>query len=185
MNFFWRRDGSPQTRTNTGAQVPFDDLFRQHFAFVWRCVRALGASTADVDDVVQEVFMITHRKLETYRAGESDRAWLYGILRNVVLNHRRGTRRAHARERALQNEPTPTAPGPDALLDARESAHVVTVALQHLEPAQREVFILVDIEDLPVTEAAAALGVPLNTAYSRLRLARAHFKAAVAKVEGS
>lgn len=85
----------------------------------------------------------------------------------------------------VQSEPARTAPGPDALLDARESAHVVTEALRHLEPAQREVFILVELEELPVTEVAVALRIPVNTAYSRLRLARAQFKHAVAKVEGA
>lgn len=184
MKFFERRDGAAARRTRANATVRFNDLFRQHFPFVWRCVRALGVPEADVDDLAQQVFMLAHRKIDDFRTGESDRAWLYGLLRHVVLNHRRGTRRALAREQALLAEPTPGVPGPDAALHAQEAAQVVTRALQHLEPAQREVFILVELEEFPVTEVAKALAIPVNTAYSRLRLARAGFKLAVTKEQG-
>ena len=162
--------------------MPFDDLFQQHFAFVWRCLRVLGVREADIDDVTQEVFMVAHRRLADFQPDQAARPWLYGILRNVVANHRRAVRRLRAREERLQHEPPPPSPqSPLEQLEARQAVALVTRPLQKLTSAKREVFLLVELEQLPVPEVATALEIPVNTAYSRLRLARADFQAALLK----
>lgn len=162
--------------------MPFDDLFQQHFAFVWRCLRMLGVREADIDDVTQEVFMVAHRRLADFQADQAARPWLYGILRNVVANHRRAVRRLRAREERFAHEPAPPSPqSPLEQLEAREAVALVTRTLQKLTSAKREVFLLVELEQLPVPEVASALDIPVNTAYSRLRLARADFQAALLK----
>ncbi len=160
--------------------MPFEALFQQHFAFVWRCLRTLGVCAADIDDVTQEVFIVAHRRLAEFESERALRPWLYGILRHVASNHRRGRRRARQREDRLHHEPPPPPPKtPIEALEAQEAADLVTRTLQKLEPNRREVFLLVEVEQLPIPEVAVALDIPINTAYSRLRLARADFQAAL------
>jgi len=135
---------------------------------------------ADIDDVTQEVFIVAHRRLAEFESERALRPWLYGILRHVASNHRRGRRRARQREDRLHHEPPPPPPKtPIEALEAQEAADLVTRTLQKLEPNRREVFLLVEVEQLPIPEVAVALDIPINTAYSRLRLARADFQAAL------
>jgi RNA polymerase sigma-70 factor, ECF subfamily len=164
-------------------QVQFDEVFREHFPFVWRCLRALGASSGDADDLAQEVFMVVHRRLGEFEGDKEIRAWLYGILRRVVNNYRRATRRAKVKAAALAHESyLVEAPRTASTsTEEREAVELVSLHLSKLEPRRREVFVLVELEELPVTTVAETLGIPLNTAYSRLRLARAEFRASLAR----
>lgn len=158
----------------------FEELFQQHFAFVWRCLRGHGVQPADVDDLAQEVFMVVYRRLDDMELERDARPWLYGILKFVLNNHRRGNRRTRARHRAFEHEPIHVpeeGATPASVLQARQAAEQVSAILHQLEPTRREVLMLVELEELPVPEVARALGIPLNTAYSRLRLARNDFKA--------
>lgn len=164
--------------------VRFEQLFQQHFAFVWRCLRGHGVQPADVDDLVQEVFMVVHRRLDEIQLERDIRSWIYGVLKFVLTNYRRGNRRAQARHRAFEHEPLPTTShesSPAVALQQKDAAHLVSSILQRLEPPRREVLMLVELEEFAVSEAARALNIPLNTAYSRLRLARADFKAELAR----
>jgi RNA polymerase sigma-70 factor (ECF subfamily) len=155
----------------------FDQIFQAHFAFVWRCLRGLGVCDADLDDMTQEVFVVVHRRLGDLQVELGVRPWLYGILRLVTQNHRRSRRRSADGQRSLEAQPRAPAAGPLESLQAHEAARVVSAALEQLEVTRREVFMLVELEELSVPEVAGALGIPVNTAYSRLRLARADFKA--------
>jgi RNA polymerase sigma-70 factor (ECF subfamily) len=127
----------------------------------------------------QEVFVIVHRRLADLEPEREVRPWLYGILRLVAQNHRRGRRRSDKRQHALALEPAPAAAGPFESLQAQDAARLVSAILPQLEETRREVFLLVELEELSVPEVASALGISVNTAYSRLRLARADFKAAL------
>jgi RNA polymerase sigma-70 factor, ECF subfamily len=152
--------------------LSFDQVYRDEFPFVWRCLRGLGLRKPALDDAAQDVFLVVHRRLPSFRADSSLRTWLYGIVRNVAGNHRR------RHQRKGQNEPLPeqaasTIPGPAERAQEAEAAAFMQRFLDGLEPDRREVFLLVVLEELSVPEAAAALGIPLNTAYTRLRLARA------------
>lgn len=161
-------------------QVPIDEFFREHSQFVWRGLRCLGVPLADVDDLLQEVFLVVHRRLGDFRADGDARGWLFGIVRMVVNNYRRSQRRSRGRAQAWARQADILAPAPSTpaeSIEEREAAELVCEVLGRLEEKRREVMFLVELEEMPVTEVAAALGIPLNTAYSRLRLARADFKA--------
>src|SRR5215510_15295748 len=67
----------------------FLQLYEDHFPFVWRSVRRLGTPDADVDDVVQESFVIAHRRLPDFEGRSTVKTWLFGIVVNVVRVHRR------------------------------------------------------------------------------------------------
>lgn len=85
------------------------------------------------------------------------------MVRHVVNNYRRGKRRAHARREALELEPLPElVSSPGELLEARQAAELVAAILEPMTPKFREVFLLVEIEELRIPDVARALGVPMN-----------------------
>lgn len=162
----------------------FADVYREHLGFVWRTARGFGVGSAAIDDVVQEIFVVVHRRLPEFASRSSLRTWLSGIVLNVVRHHRRTRVRKSPHELA-QSEPADPdalqAPGRtpyDAAVQAEE-ARLVQRILEGLDDDKREVFVLVELEEVPVPEVAEALGIKLNTAYSRLRLAREEFERAV------
>jgi RNA polymerase sigma-70 factor (ECF subfamily) len=152
----------------------FAELFHANAAFVWRVLRRLGVPDADVDDAVQEVFLVVHRKLARYEERGSVRAWLFTISRQVASHHRRGATRRERRE-ALA-EPFTRADDPHEAAVRREGAAIVREFLESLDEDRSIVFFLADVEGMAVTEIASTLGVNLNTVYGRLRTARILFE---------
>lgn len=167
------------------APVPdFDEVYDLHFSFVWRNARRMGTPTADIDDVAQEIFMVAHRRLADFEGRSSLRTWLLGIVVNVVRAHRRklSVRHPHVLSAAGREEPdgiTDAADGPHEHVTKSEAARVVDRLLESLDDHGREVFVLVELEQMTAPEIATALGIPLNTVYSRLRRARQEFAEAV------
>jgi RNA polymerase sigma-70 factor (ECF subfamily) len=163
-------------------QVSFDALYSEHFQFVWRCLRGLGVPTAGLDDAAQDVFLAVHRQLPGFRGEASVRTWLYAITRHVAANHRRRDRRKESMLAPLQPElPALVDPGAGPLeraADAQAAAFVERF-LAKLDTKKREVFVLAFIEEMTIPEVAAALSIPLNTAYTRFRRVRAAFQQAL------
>jgi len=162
------------------APVTATDMFREHGRYAFRLLRRLGVHEADVDDVLQEVFVVVHRKLAEFDANRSRRAWLYGICINLAASYRR-TRR-NRRELAVEQETEPVdhqAATPLEIVEARDARAFLDVMLAELPDPKREVFVLHIIEDLPMHEVAEALGCPLHTAYTRFYAAKKLFEASV------
>jgi RNA polymerase sigma-70 factor (ECF subfamily) len=169
---------NPPEDAPTGGRVPaFQDVYAEHFPFVWRCLRALGVPTVAVDDAAQDVFLVVHRQLAAFRGESSVRTWLFGILRNVASNHRRAGHRRGTEP--LRDEPANMSPGPLERAQNAEAAAFVQAFLADLDDKKRSVFILGVLEELSMPEVAAALAIPLNTAYTRLRRAREDFEHAL------
>lgn len=161
-------------RAQSSAGAPsLEGLYRAHHDFVWRVVRRLGADDAVVDDLVQDVFLVVRRKLGSYREEGRARAWLVGIARRVVADHRKVRGRATAREKQAGLERS----GDDLerIVDQQRGAQAVRIFLDELPEDQRMAFFLIEVEGMTAPEASAALGVKLNTVYSRIRLARKRF----------
>ena len=169
-------------RASSAPPLSFASVYEAHFAYVWRSVRALGVPEGSVDDAVQEVFVVVHRKLATFEARSTVKTWVYGIAMRVARAHRR-TNRTTAREddAELDRIRAPTSAQPDMAAERAEAARVVNRLLAGLDDDQREVFVLAELEQLSAPEIADALEVKLNTVYSRLRLARAAFAEAAAR----
>jgi RNA polymerase sigma-70 factor (ECF subfamily) len=165
----------PEAVTPAGARISAQplslaQLYAEHFAFVWRSAKRLGVPLSAVDDAVQDVFLVAHRKLSEFEGRSSLRTWLFGIARKVARDYR--AKPADVRE-APDLEALPTQDsGPLALAEQAQSARVLQAMLDELEDDRRAAFILVDLEELSVPEAAEALGVNINTLYSRVRAAR-------------
>jgi RNA polymerase sigma-70 factor, ECF subfamily len=155
----------------------FRAVYEQNFGFVWRCLRSLGVPASLLDDATQDVFLVVHRRIDSCRADVALRTWLFGIVRNVAFNARRSVKRKGGHE-PLEEEPPSLQPGPLQHAELAESARFVQRFLEQLSDEKREVFVLTVLEELPVSEVATMVGVPLNTAYSRLRSARLDFQRA-------
>ena len=159
--------------------VTFREVFEQNAPFVWRCLRRLGVPSGDVEDICQEVFVVVYRKLD--HTGPPARAWLYGICLRKVWDYRRLAR--NRRERLTAEPPEPPVEATQAeLVGRREARAVLDEVLAHLDPKQRDVFVLYEIEELPMAEVAEAIGCPLQTAYSRLHAARKGVTEAAARM---
>jgi RNA polymerase sigma-70 factor (ECF subfamily) len=165
---------------------PFGEVYEAFFPFVWRSARRLGAPQGTLDDVVQEIFVVVHRRLADFEARSSMKTWIFGIVLNVVRTHRRKLRSTapHALRQEGTADPeavSDTAAGPHELASKAEAARLVDRLLDSMEDTRREVFVLAELEQMTVPDIAAALDIPLNTAYSRLRLAREEFAAAATR----
>ncbi|HYQ16007.1 MAG TPA: sigma-70 family RNA polymerase sigma factor [Polyangiaceae bacterium] len=162
----------------------FEVIYEKHFDFVWSMTLRLGVSGAATDDVVQEIFMIVHGRLSTLRQPASLRSWIYGIVRRTVSDYRRSqrSRAAFGATLAVEAEVRPSSPQtPLDVTEQHDRVKVLHSLLEELDPLKREVFVLAELEELSVPEIAEALEIPLNTAYSRLRLAREAFEQRLAR----
>lgn len=162
---------APARSAERGADV--GAAFRAHGAFVWRSVVCLGAPRAHADDLVQEVFLVLHRHAARLDREPNLRGWLYATARHLVLRDRRGRDRRTSRHQGLVAPESPTSP--EESLARREAFEAVQEFLSALNPAQREVFALIEIEGLSGPQVAQMLGLDPNTVYSRLRRSRLKF----------
>lgn len=159
------------------AAVPsFDEVYAAHVAFVWRTLRTFGVAESQIEDAVQDVFVVVHRRLSEWEGRASMTTWLFAIARRVASTHRR--RGGSDRTEALVDEP---AGGADtfAAMSRAQAVQRVMGILDGMDEDKRIVFALVELEQLSVPEVARMLDLNLNTAYSRLRLARQAFELAV------
>lgn len=154
------------------------EVFEEHGGFVSRSLRRLGVPDADLDDLVQEVFLVVYQRLNDYEEKGRARAWLYSICTRVTRAQQRKVGRRRERV-ALEYAEEPTAPTQLAKLEDRQALALGYSFLSKLPPEQREVFLLYEVEDLPMAEIALALACPLQTAYSRLHKARERILAEV------
>ena len=159
----------------------FRALYDEHVAFVWRNLRRLGVSTADVEDRVQEVFVVAHRRLADYEErGHGPRAWLFQIVLRVASEWRRHRRR-HPEDvdGGLAQELERTEAQQAEILARREALDQLDSALAALDVDKRAVIVLHEIEEMTAPEIAESLSLPVNTVYSRLRVARQQLEAAL------
>jgi RNA polymerase sigma-70 factor (ECF subfamily) len=157
---------------------PFRDLFDAEFGYVCRTLLRLGVRSGDVDDVAQELFLTVHRALPSFDASRPVRPWLCGFSVRFAANYRRLGRLSDATLDDVERKPAPV--GSD--LEARD---LVLKILERLDFDRRTVVVMHDLEGFDAPEIARQLEVPLNTIYSRLRLAREDLKVAADHLQKS
>lgn len=144
-------------------------------------LRRLGVAPSDLEDLTHDVFMTALRRHETYDPTRPIRPWLFGIAFRLASDFRKLVR--HTREKPLEpaggREPIAEGDAPETTAAQRQDQQLVLEALGAIDLSRRAVFIMHDIEDTAIPEIAAALDIPLGTAYSRLRQARIEFAEAV------
>jgi RNA polymerase sigma-70 factor (ECF subfamily) len=161
----------------------FRAIFHDHFEHVWHMLRRLGVPPADLEDLTQEVFVTFYRRRSDYDPSRRLLPWLLGIAHRVALAHQR---RRWRKIEVLGVEPSDIDNGgalPDERLALEQDRALVTQALGCIELDRRAVFVMHELDGASMPEIADALRIPLNTAYSRLRLARADFALAVQRFE--
>lgn len=136
-----------------------------------RYARALTSDRVAADDLVQDTLERAWAKLHLYRRGTDLRAWLFTVMHNVYVNQMRASRPAATLDEEM----------PELSQPARESDGLMLrdldAAIRRLPPDQREVLLLVALEDMSYDEAAGTLGIPIGTVMSRLARAREKLRA--------
>jgi RNA polymerase sigma-70 factor (ECF subfamily) len=155
-------------------ELSFEALYAQWFDDVSRWVRALGARDADRDDLVQDIFMVVHRRLADFD-GQNVAGWLYRIAGRKVRDHRRllwvkhlfGTKSTPLVEATLTTRHS-------ALdeLETKQKRELLERLLEKLNADQRAAFVLFEIEGNSGEEIARLQGVPINTVWARIHKAR-------------
>jgi RNA polymerase sigma-70 factor, ECF subfamily len=146
-----------------------------HYDVVWRFLRRMGVPEASAEDAVQQVLLVFARRLDDVER-DAERSFLLGTALRVAADFRK----QHARlrevmdERALGAEAS-SAPDADEELDRRRARRILDDILARLPDDLRTVFVMCDLEELTMSEAAEALRVPAGTVASRLRRARETF----------
>jgi RNA polymerase sigma-70 factor, ECF subfamily len=155
------------------APLSLEDVYRDHFDFVFRQASRLGGPGIDAEDAAQEVFMVVARKLETFDSTSLITTWLYGITLNVVRSLRRRARIRRLFELGEEKSDVPVRSVDRAeVLDAHRIAYAI---LDKLAPKKREAFILAEFEGLSCEEIASLTGSRTETIWSRLHYARKEF----------
>jgi RNA polymerase sigma-70 factor, ECF subfamily len=181
------RSGADVGSGQATAPLPsFEDIYKQYFDFVWSSARHLGAEKDAVDDVVQDAFIVIHSRLVTLQRPEALRSWIYGVVRRTASDHRRARRTRDSARARLGTElkwSQPPRSSPLKMAERNDELRQLENVLAELDEPKREVFVMVEILEMTVPEVARALDMPLNTAYSRLRMARQAFAEALAEHE--
>jgi RNA polymerase sigma-70 factor (ECF subfamily) len=162
----------------------FDEVYETHFPYVWQSVLHLGVRRDRVDDVVQDVFVVVHRRLPDFTRQSTVKTWLFGIVLNLVRHERRSLRRKP------DSDMTNCTPELDWLVEATDRGPFDSVAkaealetlqglLDQLDDEKREVFILAELGQMSASQIAEITGANINTIYGRLRAAQREFENAV------
>jgi RNA polymerase sigma-70 factor (ECF subfamily) len=158
----------------------FDTVYAEYFKFIWRSLRRLGVPLSALDDAVQEVFITVHRRLPEFERRSSLKTWLFGIALNVSQH----AVRSAARQR-VQRLPCAVAIDqntPQEQLLRAEALELLYRALAELSPERRAALVMAELEQMSAPEIEEVTGWPLNTVYSRLRLARRDFEAVLKRL---
>jgi RNA polymerase sigma-70 factor (ECF subfamily) len=174
----WLADAPGEAPSQAQIKAQLAELYREHFEFVWRSLRRLGVRESAIDDALQEVFLVVYRRLPGFEGSTGHRAWLFAIALRVARESRRRDRRLWLEEPVAAVAATVN---PDDGAALRQRVQLLDTLLGQLSDEQREVFVMAEVEDLSAPEIAEAIGVKLNTVYSRLRLGRQRFERALAR----
>ena len=153
------------------------ELFRRHGPFVAKFILRMGVPRADLDDMMQEVFLIAHRNGGYEPGPAKPTTYLANIAYRIVYTERR---KRKVRSFVESNEDKVSAAGGkgDPEHTAQHNQHMGRLqnALESLDEDKRAVFVLFELEGLSSPEIAALSELPLGTVASRLRRARALFR---------
>jgi RNA polymerase sigma-70 factor (ECF subfamily) len=169
--------------TPAAAELTATDVYSAHADFVWASLQRLGVRPHDLDDVLQEVFVIVHQRLHTFDHSSKLTTWLFGVCLRAAADYRR---RAWRRREQVGDEPVEEPPRadhatPEDAAVGQQSRARLDKILDELDLEKRAVFVMFEVEELSCDEIAAIVGVPVGTVHSRLHAARKQFEKAVGR----
>ena len=155
---------------------PFRVFFEQHFDYVYRSLRRLGVYERDLEDLTHDVFLEVRAAMSRFDPERPAKPWLFAFAFRLASDYRRLARH---RTELVDVIEAPCGDSTDLALEQAENRALLARALASLDMDQRAILVLHEIDEVPVPQIAESLGIPLNTAYSRLRAGRAAVTAAV------
>ncbi len=158
----------------------FEQVYAEHARFIWRVLRGMGVRDAAVEDAVQDVFVVVHRRLAEFDGRHAMRTWLFAIAYRVACDQRRKQRRSNVLE-PISESVLDAAPSPDERAERSQRLQVLSSALDALDDDKRALIVLAELEELTVPEIAALTATSINTVYTRLRRARIELQAVLKK----
>jgi len=159
----------------------FREIFETQFSYVWHVLKRLGVAERDLEDLAQQVFLQVHGQLPKFVSSRPLRPWLFSFAYHAASNYRALSR--HRVELSIVAPEQPdTSPNADEQLITRQELELAELALARVALERRAVLLLHEVEGHSVPEIAESLNLPLNTAYSRLRLARQEYEQAVRRL---
>lgn len=161
----------------------FQAIYRRELSYVVHTLRRLGVRNAELEDAAHDVFLAVYRHFAERDPVRPLKPWLFGFCFRIASDHRKLARHRYETPE-LAHEPADPAPLPDELVAEERLRRQLLAALDAMDFERRSLVVMHDLEGIAVPEIAALLAVPLNTAYSRLRLARAEFERALVKIAG-
>lgn len=169
----------------TSSALDFDELYEATVDLAFRVLGSMGVREPELDDALQDVFLVAHRRLASLRPEVKASSWVAGIAVRVAHDYRRRAGRKPSEPLEPHAERLETLDGrPDLSAMRSEGLRAVERFLSTLSPVLLEVFVLAELEQHSAPEIAEALSIPLNTVYSRIRLARGHFEQFVVTLNG-
>ena len=169
--------GAPPPNPGTATAEDWSTFYDAHFDFVWRSLRRLGVPESALDDAAQEVFVVAFRRQAEFEGRSSHKTWLFGIAWNRARELARGARRRPEEE--LPESLEQSSPDAEQAAMHSQALRFAYRVLEELTPERRAVLVMAEVEEMTAVEIAELLQVPVNTAYSRIRLARRDFEAAL------
>jgi RNA polymerase sigma-70 factor, ECF subfamily len=169
---------APETLERRGL---FTRIFTEELGYVCGSLRRMGVHPRDVEDVAHDMFVRVYAKLDAYDPARPIRPWLFGFAFRAASDYRRLARHRHELMSTNDREVDGTAPTPlaEEVLGSREEQAMVLEALDTIDLDRRAVLIAYELDECPMKDIADALQIPLATGYSRLRVAREEFAAAI------
>jgi RNA polymerase sigma-70 factor (ECF subfamily) len=164
----------------------FDEIYESMVQYVWNVVSRMGVHRSDAEDVVQEVFVIVHRRLDDFEGRAQLKTWVFKIAVHVVQHYfrthaRKPGDRATAKGTEILSLVERQENGPAAEVERRERLRTLDGLLDQLDEPKRAVFVLAEIEQLTLSEIAEIVELNANTVASRLRSARQGFEKALSR----
>ena len=164
-------------------QLDVEAVYQQTVDFAWRTLQRLGVPESDLEDVLQEVYVVVHRRLPSYGGQCRLTTWVFGICRRVANRHRR--RAWFRRQSHTAVEPSPVDERtPEEAAARSEARRQLETILGKLGPELRAVFVMFEVEGQSCQDIAELMGVPVGTVHSRLHTARKRREKAAAKLGG-
>jgi len=165
-----------------GVPGALDALAEAWLPHVYRWCHRLGGPAVDAEDAAHETLIIMCRRIDSVHGPAQFQSWLFNIARRVIANQRKRAWFKRWVPGATVQEQPAAGWGPERSLEARQAAATVWKVLNSLPTSQKEVLVLVELEERTASEAAELLGIPRGTVKSRLRVAREAFRRAMARI---
>jgi RNA polymerase sigma-70 factor (ECF subfamily) len=169
-------------RDAVSVKATVQSLHAEHGAFVWRTLARLDVRSSDLEDMMQEVFVVVHRRIDSFDQNTRPTTWLFGICLRVASDYRRRRRKPEeSLAPEVQDALRAQCATPEELAAAQQARTKIEAAIDRMDDDKRAVFVLYELEHMSCDAIAELVGVKVGTVYSRLHAARAEFRAAIAR----